>query len=138
MARSFRRRGHLPPMSDINLTPLIDLAFSLLIIFMVTTPLLEQTIPLQLPLETRSPQDSAPQQDIQVIAVNAEGVVFWGSEAVSAQRLDQLLASLAARRDPPVLHIRADGSIPYQKVIDVIELIKRNKLTKISLDTQVR
>lgn len=138
MARSFHRRERLSAMSDINMTPLIDLAFALLIIFMITTPLLEQTIPLQLPLEAQTPQPPPLERNIQVISINGEGTIFWGDEAVSPQRLDELLGSLTARRDPPVLHIRADASLQYQRVIDVIELIKRNQLTKISLDTQVR
>lgn len=138
MARSFHRRERLSAMSEINMTPLIDLAFALLIIFMITTPLLEQTIPLQLPLEAQTPQTPPPEQTIQIISINAEGLIFWGDESVSTERLDELLGSLTARRDPPVLHIRADASLQYQRVIDVVELIKRNQLTKISLDTQVR
>ncbi len=125
-------------MSEINMTPLIDLAFALLIIFMITTPLLEQTIPLQLPIESQTPQPPPPPQNVQVVSINSAGQFFWGEEQVSAERLDELLGSLSARREPPVVHLRADASLQYQKVIDVIELVKRNQLSKISLDTQVR
>jgi len=122
--------------SEINVTPLIDLAFSLLIIFMIATPLLEQTIPLQLPLESQSAQ---PQEDIefQTISIDTRGQAFWGETAVDMTQLNDLLARASLQTEPPVIRIRADGSLPYQRVIDVLDLVKQNELSKISLDTQV-
>ncbi len=137
MARTFKRKQSMAAISEINVTPLIDLAFALLIIFMITTPLLEQSIPLDLPLETQKPQ-STRDDEFQTISVERDGKVYWGKETVTLARLDELLASAAARSAPPVISIRADKSLPYQKVIEVIDLVKANKLTRISLDTQVR
>lgn len=125
-------------MSEINITPLLDLAFSLLIIFMIAAPLLEQTIPLQLPLETAAAQPQRSEQDYQVISIDAQGVYHWGEEPVTAQRLNELLGALALRAEPPVLHLRGDATLPYQKVIDVIDMVKQHKLSRISLDTQAR
>lgn len=138
MARQFHRRERLGALTEINVTPLIDLAFALLIIFMITTPLLEQTIPLNLPLEQQSPGSLPQNQRFQTISVDRSGQVFWGDQPVTPNRLEQLLADLAREADPPVLRIRADGGIPYQRVIDVLDLIKQNRLSKISLDTQVK
>lgn len=136
MARTFHRKERLTAMSEINVTPLIDLAFALLIIFIITTPLLEQTISVNLPLETQKPQD-APDLDFQSIAIDAEGNYFWGDQAVGRDELEVLLGELATRAEPPVLNIRADRELRYQEVVTVIDLIKQNGLTKISLDTQV-
>lgn len=138
MARTFRRKQSMEAVSEINVTPLIDLAFALLIIFMITTPLLEQTIPLNLPKE--DPRDQAPrdEMDIQVISIDAEGQVFWGKERVSLAKLDDMLSGLTGQANPPVLSIRGDAAIQYQTIIDVLNLVKKHKLTRISLDTQVR
>lgn len=138
MARTFRRKQSMAAISEINVTPLIDLAFALLIIFMITTPLLEQTIPLQLPLENQRPQASRDDTQFQIVSIRGDGKVFWGDEPVTLATLDDLLGSAAANPDPPVISIRADGRIPYQKVIEVIDLVKGNDLTRISLDTQVK
>ncbi len=124
--------------SEINVTPLIDLAFSLLIIFMITTPLLEQTIPLELPVESQRPQVSREDIQFQVISIDRSGQVFWGKDPVSLPKLNDLLSSLAAEPNPPVISLRADRTIRYQKVVEVIDLIKDNKLSRLNLDTQVK
>ncbi|MEM8549633.1 MAG: biopolymer transporter ExbD [Verrucomicrobiota bacterium] len=138
MARTFRRKQGMTAVSEINVTPLIDLAFALLIIFMITTPLLEQTIPLELPLESQRQQPSREQIDFQVISIDRLGQVFWGEEPVTLEKLDQLLNGLAASGNPPVISLRADRTIRYQKVIEVIDLIKGNDLSRINLDTQAK
>lgn len=125
-------------MSEINVTPLIDLAFALLIIFMITTPLLEQTIPLELPLESQALTPDREDVVFQVISIDQQGQIFWGKDKVSKAKLNDLLADLTTQSNPPVLNIRADRGLPYQHVIDVIDMIKQNKLSKISLDTQVK
>lgn len=137
MARKLHRRQRLSAVSEINITPLIDLAFSLLIIFMVTTPLLEQTITLNLPIESRHEQVERPDLKFQVISINASGHFFWGKEMVDLERLDTLLSELSKESNPPALDIRGERNIPYQKVVDVLALIKKHNLSKISLDTEV-
>lgn len=135
MARSFHRRRQLEAMSEINVTPLIDLAFALLIIFMITAPLLQQSIDISLPTESVRPQSGTPPV-AQEISINAEGEYFWGAERVTLERLDELLALEALSEDPPVLQVRADSSLPYQSVISLIDLIKKHKLSKLSLETR--
>lgn len=137
MARKFHRRQRLSAVSEINITPLIDLAFSLLIIFMVTTPLLEQTIALNLPIESHHEQVERPDLKFQVISINANGNFFWGKEMVNLERLDTLLSELSKEANPPALDIQGERSIPYQKIVDVLALIKKYNLSKISLDTEV-
>lgn len=134
MARTFRRKQSLAAMSQIDVTPLIDLAFSLLIIFMITTPLLEQTIQLDLPEESQKAQ-SERNPVFRTVSIRADGQVFWGDQPVSLAKLNEILAAEAELPDTPVISIRADKSLTYQKVVEVIDLVKSNKLTKISLDT---
>lgn len=136
MARQFHRKDRLSALTEINVTPLIDLAFALLIIFMITTPLLEQTIQLDLPVESVSTQP-VEREPFQSISIDGAGRYFWGEQAVNANQLGDLLDSLAAEADPPVLSVRADSKLPYQRVITVIDMIKQRKLSKISLDTKV-
>ncbi len=138
MARTFRRKQSMEAVSEINVTPLIDLAFALLIIFMITTPLLEQTIPLNLPKEDQRDQGARPDVEVQVISIEKDGQVHWGKEPVSMAKLDEMLNRLAARAEPPVLSIRGAADIDYQHIIDVLNLVKKHKLTRISLDTAVR
>ena len=118
------------------MTPLIDLAFALLIIFMITTPLLEQTIEVNLPVESVNSQ-AEDREDFKTISVNQAGLYFWEDEQVSQQQLADLLDTMAMDPAPPVLSIRADSTLPYQKVITVIDMIKQRELSKISLDTKV-
>lgn len=138
MARNFHRKERLSAVSQIDLTPLIDLAFSLLIIFMITTPLLEQTIPLDLPVESQKQQIDREALKYQVISIDEKGNYFWGTELVGSEKLNQLLQKLASEPEPPTLDIRGHQKIAYQKVVDVLDLVAKNNLTKISLNTQVK
>ena len=137
MARNFHRKDRLSALTEINVTPLIDLAFALLIIFMVTTPLLEQTIDVNLPVEASKSQ-ADDRNKFQAITVDQSGNYYWSDQKVSAQHLGDLLDAMAMDVDPPVLSIRADSALPYQKVIAVIDMIKQQKNSKISLDTKVK
>ena len=136
MARSFHRKNRLDALTEINVTPLSDLAFALLIIFMITTPLLEQTIEVNLPVESVNPQPED-RADFQAISIDAVGRYYWSDERVTEQQLADLLDTMAMDPAPPVLSIRADSQLPYQKVITVIDMIKQRNLSKISLDTKV-
>lgn len=136
MARNFQRKDRLAALNEINVTPLLDLAFALLIIFMITTPLLEQSIEVNLPLENAKAQVED-REDFQVIGIDRTGVYYWGTQVVSLAQLQQYLDVLAQDSQPPVLSIRADATLAYQQVITVVDLIKQRNLSKISLDTKV-
>lgn len=138
MARNFHRKERLSAVTQIDLTPLLDLAFSLLIIFMITSPLLEQTIPLDLPIESQKKQIERNDLKYQVISIDEKGNYHWGKELVEAKKLNGLLKKLSEQEEPPILDIRGDSRIAYQKVIDVLDLVAKNNLTKISLNTQVK
>ncbi len=138
MARIFRRNPRLGALAEPNVTPLIDLAFSLLIIFMITTPLLEQTIPLELPREEER-EDDGVQPDVryQAIGVEGPGMYLWGSDAVDEDEMRRRLEELKGSDDDVILNVRASGTANYQEVVDLLNLVKDSGLSKISLDTQV-
>jgi biopolymer transport protein ExbD len=133
-----RRSQSLQSMAQIDMTPLIDLAFSLLIIFMISTPLLEQTIALNLPKESHRPQKTQQDNRLQAIALDEKGDLFWGKERVSFLELNQRLLSLAAESKPPAIHLRADQTLPYGQVMAVVDAIKAAQLNQLCLDTQVK
>ena len=124
-------------LTEINVTPLIDLAFALLIIFMIATPLLEQTIPINLPSEAPKSQSEI-KDKIQVISLDSRGAMFWGDKRVSEEQMGLLLKEASEANAVPIMRIRADKRLPYERVIALIDLIKQNNLVKISLDTEVR
>lgn len=137
MARSFKRNPQLSAIAEPNVTPLIDLAFSLLIIFMITTPLLEQTIPLELPTQPGAPAQS--QQDLRHEAISIIGPRQYNfkGDALDYPQLDAALRELSRQTNPPILHIRANRDLSYQEVVTLLDLISRNNLSKISLDTAI-
>jgi len=133
--RRFSQRGYLITLSEINITPLLDLAFVLLIIFVITTPLLEQSINLKLP-RGGQPDKFVNKRDIRTVEVSATGVY-----ALDRRRMpfDQMIAQLATdfRANPNiVVYIRADQEDPYKYVAAVIDGCQRNGITRYSLRTE--
>ncbi len=139
MARTFKRKESLGALTELNITPLMDLAFSLLIIFMVTTPLLEQTVELKLPTQEKMPNSTRDDKvKFQVINIDAKENIYWGDEKVSLEQLNIYLRKLSLEPEPSPITLRGDGKLPYQKVMDVISAIKKHNLKKLNLDTEVK
>ena len=137
MARDFKRANKLAVISDLNVTPLIDLAFSLLIIFMITTPVIEQYNRIDLPDQTTNENQPPPEMDDQFITIDSDGAYHWGQDKVSKFELETKLDEIASsQEEQPVIHIRGDKSLRYQKIFDVINMLKARNLTKLSLDTK--
>jgi biopolymer transport protein ExbD len=139
MARTFRRQRTAAPIAELNLTNLIDLGFTLLIIFMIATPLIqqEQTIPVNLPSEGRREQQRPPGDTaFQPIIIDHSGQYYFGQRRVSYKELEALVAELGGRKNPPVIRIRADQSLQYQQVIRLMNLLMSSNLSKITFDTQ--
>ncbi len=132
--RRFSQRNSLVTLSDINITPLLDLAFVLLIIFVITTPLLEKSIDLKLPHGGQT-EKKLDKNDIATVEISSTGTY-----ALNKQRM--YLASLLSRlsedyRSNPnlVVYIRADKECRYDLVAQVIDGCQRNGLTRYSLRT---
>ena len=128
-------------MSEINVTSLLDLCFCLLIIFMISTPLIQatsnsQSIALNLPSESNKEQPVAQNVKQQEISIDTVGRIWWGQKETSLLELDRLLENLARQGGAPVINLRADKTIPYQKVVSVLDKIQAHGLNQISLQTQ--
>ena len=137
MARDFKRPNKLAVISDLNVTPLIDLAFSLLIILMITTPVIEQYNRIDLPTQELSSAQEPPEVEDKFITIDAKGDYNWGKAPVSKSELESLLDEvMSVKGEQPVIHLRGDRSLPYQKIVDVINMLKERDLTKLSLDTR--
>ena len=143
MARTFRRPRQLQPIAELNVTNLIDLGFTLLIIFMIATPLInqEQTIAVNLPVESRSAQPKpGPETIFKSVAIDRQGRYFFddGRAPISFAELQGRLRTLAGLPESrrPVVRIRADLSLQWQEVVKLMDELKKNQLSKITFDTQ--
>ncbi|MDP2137843.1 MAG: biopolymer transporter ExbD [Candidatus Didemnitutus sp.] len=139
MARTFKRPRQSQPISDLNVTNLIDVAFTLLIIFMIATPLIqqEQTIPVNLPVESKSQQAKPdPDTKFETITIKADGTCLLGDRSVPLARMRTALAPYAAEAKPPVFRIRMDAKASAQQFISVMDALKQNNLSKVTFDTQ--
>ncbi|MEM0965095.1 MAG: biopolymer transporter ExbD [Verrucomicrobiota bacterium] len=129
MARRFKSKRELGAMSEINITPLLDLAFALLIIFVITTPLLEQPVAVQLPNLVQSEEivRDAPEDPIQV-SIDSEGDFYFGSELVDATALGQILSGYSNDR---IFIVRGDREVSYGKVAEVLDIFRNLGLSRV-------
>ena len=132
--RRFSQRSHLVTLSEINITPLLDLAFVLLIIFVITTPLLEKSIDLKLPRGGQT-EKKLDKSDIRTVEISNTGVFALDKQRTS---LPKLIAQLGEdfRANPNlVVYIRADKDCRYDLVAQVIDGCQKNNITRYSLRT---
>ncbi|MFJ5383458.1 ExbD/TolR family protein [Cupriavidus sp. CER94] len=121
-------------MSEINMTPLVDVMLVLLIIFIITIPVINHAVKIDLPRATNQPNDAKP-QSINV-SVDAQGQVFWNQEEVDQAQLEQRIASAAQLQPQPELHLRADRDVRYERVAEVMAAAQHGGLGKIGFITE--
>ena len=144
MARNFRRPHATQPIADLNVTNLIDLGFMLLIIFMVATPLInqqEQTTRVNLPSIAKVPQQKPDKDDRFVaISVDATGKYFVENSTtpITMTALRSRLRSYATEPKPPVIRVRGDGKVPYEKVAEIFGEVERAGLPRFTIDSQAK
>lgn len=135
--RRFSQRNSLVTLSDINITPLLDLAFVLLIIFVITTPLLEKGLELNLPKSNSQPdKQQLSKNDIRVVEITSQGAYALKGRTLP---LNQLIANLAEdfRLNPNlVVYIRADGNSHTKDVAALLDGCNRRGITRYSLREQ--
>jgi biopolymer transport protein TolR len=119
------------PMSDINVTPLVDVMLVLLVVFMVTAPLLTVGVPVDLP-QTQAPQINEPKEPT-VITVNKEGEIFIQDSSVPMDSLVAKLQAITGSNPDAVLYVRGDKDINYGKILEVMSLISNAGFHKVSL-----
>jgi len=133
--RRFSQRSQMVTLNEINITPLLDLAFVLLIIFVITTPLLEQSINLQLP-RGGQPEKAIEKRNIRTVEVGQTGVYVLDKQRMKS--IDDLTARLTAdfrANKNLIVYIRADAEGRYKFVADVIDRCQKSGITRYSLRT---
>ena len=121
-------------MSEINMIPLVDIMLVLLIIFMITVPVMTHTVPLELPRAQNEPNNILP--ETAVIAVTADGAVYWNETRLDEKMLQLRLEEAAAREPQPELHIRGDRRAEYESVIKVMAAAQKAGVLKLGFITE--
>ena len=133
--RRFSQRSALVTLSEINITPLLDLAFVLLIIFVITTPLLEQSIDLKLPVGGK-PAKAIDPRDVRTVEISQNGFYSINRHRVSLDQLDAELAGAFRANPNLIVYIRADENGLNKYLYAVIDRCQRNGITRYSLRTE--
>jgi biopolymer transport protein TolR len=137
MARTFRRQRTSHPIAELNVTNLIDLGFTLMIIFMISTPLInqEQTVPVNLPVESKSEQ-LKPDKNTKFVSLtlDAQGKIYFDNTPINIADLAVRLRGLDQKNT--VIRIRAEADAKIQGMITLMDEVKKSGLSRISFDTQ--
>jgi biopolymer transport protein ExbD len=133
--RRFSQRNSLVTLSDLNVTPLIDLAFVLLIIFMITTPLLEQGLSLDLP-NGGQPDKALKKEDVRTVEVDKNGSYMLDGKTMALDQIEQKLVDDHQKNQNLLVYIRADNAGSYGSVVAILNRCKQNDITRVSLRTE--
>ena len=117
------------------MTPLLDLAFVLLIIFIITTPLMENSVNLVVPTSGEAIQPVDPSQ-VQTISIDKEDVMRFNNEIVDPATLEARLLALQAEKPGPAVVVRPHKELPIQKFIDVMDILQRARISKVGVLTR--
>ncbi len=133
--RRYSQRQNLSTLSEINITPLLDLAFVLLIIFMITTPLLESSVNLVIPSSgVKNPQVNTPQ--LQTVSIDRNDTIEFNNEVTDLETLTTQLMRLKQTTPDLAIVIRPDRDLPVQKLIEVMDALQRAGITKVGIATK--
>lgn len=129
-------QGEDKPYDDINITPMLDLAYVLLVIFILMTTASVQGLKVNLPKASTAPSLGKPKT--KAVTINNEGKVFLDTTPVTLAELEQRLGQLkAATPDLPVV-VKGDSQTQYQSVMDVLDVLGRLNITQVGLATKAR
>ena len=133
--RRYSQRQNLSTLSEINITPLLDLAFVLLIIFMITTPLLENSVNLIIP---SSGAANAPVKagQVQTISIDRREAISLNDKTVTPADLAARLAELKKANPDVAIVIRPDRDLPVQKLITLMDAVQRAQISKVGIATK--
>ena len=134
MKRYSQRQG-LSTLSEINITPLLDLAFVLLIIFMITTPLLESSVNLVIPSSgAKTPPINRSQ--VQTVSINRADIIRFNNQVLDLEMLTAQLSELKQKNPDVAIIIRPDRELPVQKLIGLMDAVQRAGITKVGIATR--
>ena len=125
-----RARARRKVNGEINMTPILDMTFLLLIAFIITFPALQSGVTVKLPTASGDP---LPNMEPLSITIRADGRLFLGSEALDDETLEARVREAVAKDAQVAAHIRGDETQSYGRIMDVIKILRRARLTKFSL-----
>lgn len=132
--RRGRRRGSAAAMSEINVTPFVDVMLVLLIIFMVAAPMMQVGVPIELP-DTAATAMPDEQEEPLTISITADGLLLIQDTEISDEQLIPKLKAIAANRTSDKVFLRADGALAYQRVAQVMGALNAGGFNNIGLVT---
>jgi len=133
--RRYSQRQSLSSLSEINITPLLDLAFVLLIIFMITTPLLESSMSLIIPSSgAKNPPVSSSQ--VQTISIDRNDMIRLNNQIVDLESLSTQLDEIKRTNPDIAIVIRPDRDLPVQKLITLMDALQRAQIMKVGIATR--
>jgi biopolymer transport protein ExbD len=133
--RRYSQRNTLSSLSEINITPLLDLAFVLLIIFMITTPLLENSMNLVIP-SSGSPNPPVNAAEVQTIAIDRNEKITFNNRVIDPAALTAQLLELKRANPDVAVVIRPDRDLPVQKLVALMDALQRAEITKVGIATK--
>ena len=122
------------PMSDINMTPLIDVMLVLLVIFMITAPLMSSSLKLDLPKTDAAQPNDAPA--FITVALDPQGRLYFGDEALETAAFTARVTEAARQNPKTEVQLRADKGVPYGRVAEVIGVVQKAGLSRIGFVTE--
>ena len=129
------RRGSYKPLSEINVTPFVDVMLVLLIVFMITAPLLTVGVPVDLP-KTKA-RSIAEAEEPLVISVNAEGAVFIQDTEVEIENLVPRLKAITENKADTRIYLRGDRNVDYGRVMEVMGTVNLAGFTRVAMITEL-
>ncbi|NKB28683.1 MAG: protein TolR [Rhodobacteraceae bacterium] len=132
--RRGRRRSRAHPMSEINVTPFVDVMLVLLIVFMVAAPLLTVGVPIDLPETAANPLPTEREEPL-TVTLTLDGGLLIQTEDVDPDQLIPRLSAIASERSSQKIYLRADGNIPYASVAEVMGALNSAGFNEIGLVT---
>lgn len=133
MGRERRKSGALKPVADVNMTPLIDLVFLLLITFILAFPMIEQGIKIQLP---RADADKLEERKSQTITIKYAGGIFLNDRETTLAELEESLRQIASQDPQPPVLVRCDERVEYGDMMKTMRLLHACKITRMALVTE--
>jgi len=132
--RRYSQKHSFQTLSEINVTPLLDLAFVLLIIFIITTPLMDKSTGIVLP-SSKAAADAVNPALVQTVSLSKDDVVALNSQQVSLDQLTSLLSDKHALQPEIAIVVRSHRELSVQKLVDVLDAIRRAGITKVGVVT---
>jgi biopolymer transport protein ExbD len=132
--RRYSQRNGLTTLAELNITPLLDLAFVLLIIFIITTPLMENSLDVVVP-SSRAAQSAVDPAAVQTVEIGVDDRMALNGQPTTLAELEVELTALREAQPEVAVVVRSDRTLPVQNLVDVMDVLKRARITKVGVLT---